>query len=373
MKLFTSALLFWALAIGLSACSERREKSTPSQTIYVLGDPRSVIKNTKLNAEFDFKKINSSDRIVQILDYAFVEKAPYKKSRSQKEIEKSNSTSENNKKLQKVLPLKVTDLTITRVTFESNSEIFSIFKKNDKYYYTSNNGLSGEILHTSFLSENKKFFSLLIYSDNNFNSVKSLVALYFQLNPNSDFIELHQENDYEYILGRGIKFKWKKSNSLDLASCGSPPTLSLATQKAVNEWAHVLKGRLNFESKELKSNYPPFSDLNSRCLYLADLYRAWPNPDEELLGATFSISNLNDRSIIDSDIIIFKNEFEKSGISFYDPRFIGHIYRTVLHEIGHFLGLGHEFSGHESIMSYERDLSPYIFDHDMKAAQALYE
>ena len=48
-----------------------------------------------------------------------------------------------------------------------------------------------------------------------------------------------------------------------------------------------------------------------------------------------------------------------------------YLYKTARHELGHLLGLAHQFDGTRSIMSYEKE-DVEIYDYDIEAIQELY-
>jgi predicted Zn-dependent protease len=89
------------------------------------------------------------------------------------------------------------------------------------------------------------------------------------------------------------------------------------------------------------------------------------------LGVTFTTLDLVNYSHIDSDILIFEKDLE--AVSRNRPELlIPELTRTLKHEMGHFLGLDHQFKDEiHSIMSY-RPSDDELFDYDKKAILELY-
>ena len=86
------------------------------------------------------------------------------------------------------------------------------------------------------------------------------------------------------------------------------------------------------------------------------------------MGTTYISGNLFQGKIIDADVMIWVKENEKFGTTLENT---SNLQATVAHEIGHFLGLDHQFDKNiTSIMSYAR--VTYVTSYDTEAIARLY-
>lgn len=115
---------------------------------------------------------------------------------------------------------------------------------------------------------------------------------------------------------------------------------------------------------------PPFSDLNFTGIYIVDEFApsAW--------GETLSVGSRSSQSIVDADVFLYlrnyRKTWDKMGLSYEDLKVSNSytFYETMTHEIGHLLGLSHNFAVSPSIMSYSDDRRFSIYD--KAAIRALY-
>jgi hypothetical protein len=184
---------------------------------------------------------------------------------------------------------------------------------------------------------------------------------------------------FSYLRGPGVKIGWKpeagKSLKVDFCSSSS----SAAAQDAIQHWQGALKNRLPIEFS-VKKKFAPFSDLNQHCIYIVRSLLGDQRPQLANYGAALPVINEAQGKIVDADIFIYVSEFEKLKRLFKDrgyPAHTGEAYAakmwnyTLTHELGHFLGLGHQFDGTQSIMSYKNEGST-LHAYDVQAIQELY-
>ncbi|MEK6554296.1 MAG: matrixin family metalloprotease, partial [Bdellovibrionota bacterium] len=227
----------------------------------------------------------------------------------------------------------------------------------------------GRILHFS-RHKNGNIFSLLAYGTD--KDGRTLNAIYFakKFNPQ---IPTRTAKPYFYLMGPGYKYNWKEKQ-LTIDVCGEHDEfVEDHTVHAINEWNSALGKKMKIEFGLPKKFYP-FSDFNQHCIYIVDNILSKADPRRANYGTTYTIENSEKSELIDSDIFIFKKEFEKNGYSFDAAELRQEMRFTFVHEIGHFLGLDHVFEdGVKSIMGYDFDLEPKLQPIDKEAIRALYE
>ncbi|MCB0356612.1 MAG: matrixin family metalloprotease, partial [Bdellovibrionales bacterium] len=244
------------------------------------------------------------------------------------------------------------------------------------------------ILHFS-ISRDKRYFSLLLYRTVNGN--KNLLAMYFGPSFSKEEIPLSDNSPYYYLQGRGIHFTWNQSEILDIQFChkkGSQHSSYKYAQQAVDNWSQVLQGRLQIHLSATKS-YPPFSDLQQKCIYIVPNYFYRPNKLVATYGVTYNLPDVAHASFFDSDVMILAKETQKirdylyhkipqpnkAQINYVNKKITEQQPYIYTHELGHVLGLNHPFTDKKdsqvnSIMNYGD--SSDITDYDIKAIQNLY-
>lgn len=174
---------------------------------------------------------------------------------------------------------------------------------------------------------------------------------------------------FKYLYGPGIKIPWDERTDLELNICGKQaPAVEKAYRSGISKWDQALAGRTKIAVKTLKT-YPPFSDLNNHCIYTVKNYQTNPNNKVSTLGTTYNTADFSKGVIIDSDVMIWVKENEKFGTSFENAKYLN---KAVAHEVGHWLGLHHQFDERfSSIMSYDDEID-YVTDYDEAAIAELY-
>jgi hypothetical protein len=227
------------------------------------------------------------------------------------------------------------------------------------------------VLHTSF---NDQAFSILIQSD--VPGDRFVIDMFFS---HSGPIPLTKDtsDNYYYLLGKGLKFQWPQDHAQTLVLCGDPGRgAAEAFERGANAWRPYLAGRLQFQTYA-QTSCPPFSDVNSRVTVFVDDWIEIVGPQAKAAFTT-SAFYYGKGEIADSDIFFLRGEWQEMIGGFANlkkndthPRIVQAYYETLAHEMGHFLGLHHQFDhGVPSIMGYD-DVS-YITNYDSAAIQALY-
>ena len=391
----------WSLGLVtllLAACQPTQETETRSKppentaVMFVKGDPGTLIRGARLNSKSPFTKSN----ITELNDYALVTLHQFVE-KEKAQILDTNITKEEIKKENES-----TDLTATK---KSNLDIFKVQVEpgdNGDWYLLLFSGAlqikmspdsNGRLqpvegiskdqstrlktLHWS-MTPDKNFISLLVET-NEADVGKSLTTFYFEKKSTPISI-LKTDKKYIYLGGPGNKLPWKNlaNNTLTIGFCGSAADMPIAVT-ALSGWTKVLKDRLTIKL-EKRNSYFPFSDLNQQCIHFVDTYIYESRGNVAAYGVTLTPRSLHKAQIIDSDIFMFREEFQKvvmhnmkAGASadqaneWTRKQFVP----ALSHEIGHMLGLDHKFDGTPSVMSYDiKDIEPQ--NYDIEALNELY-
>lgn len=345
---------------------------------FVHGDPKKIIEGASLNKS---SKMNMHN-FKQFNDYSlfnaaiFYEKSPLfsqEYNRSAESGQEPTTEDETTKKLDRYFFEQNGDNSFI-YSSETSSLAFK-FVKDQGYLKIDNVSLDGvdfqvEHLHFSMLPD-ESAFSVLVY----FNTREDgniLAAFIFTKHADALDVSREVQGDqaYNFLMGPGIKVRWDTKYRVNIKLCGNfPYHIEKATQRAVGLWQSPLRNKLAVDVTQV-SSFPPFSDLSSHCIYLVDSFltegEKYSNP-----GTTLFAANPATKTIVDADIFLWKQEFQKFeyGYSALNQSYIEHV---IGHELGHFLGLDHQFSGIKSIMSYSEDRLQ-LWEYDEKAIRHLYE
>ncbi len=230
------------------------------------------------------------------------------------------------------------------------------------------------VLHTSF---NEKAFSILIQSQ----LASDRFVLDLNFSPSGAIPEaIKTAERFKYLLGTGLKFAWDQTEERPILLCGNPSPGSVeAFERAVRAWQVPLQGRLDLTYyRELRC--PPFSDVNTQVVNFIDDWIEVVGPQAKAAFATPTF-NYPLGEISDADIFFLREEWaEGYALGGYNlkapgaesnPRIIQAYYETLTHEMGHLLGLHHQFDeGIPSIMGYN-DIDS-LTTYDVNAIQSLY-
>lgn len=235
------------------------------------------------------------------------------------------------------------------------------------------------VLHYSALPDHSAF-NLLVYLDS--EDSQFLLSYSFVKYQEKSFLEWTDEA-YSYFFGPGVKVRWPQDQVLTLVVCHvQPEGVHQMTEDAMDRWSEALKGRLSLKL-ERRDACPPFSDLNTLSLSYVD---GWIELRGKSLmaGLTLATADFRAGQFIDSDIFIFKSEYEEAfelseskldlddDTTYQDPQVYSHMGKTILHEIGHLIGLHHICDGTPSVMSCNDDMKRQLYPYDLEAVQSLY-
>jgi hypothetical protein len=363
-------------ALALTGCSSDNKKSkAPSETfVTVLGDPIKIIGNAQTNADFSTSDFKDGETLAIMSSIAFEEKKAFVPTDKQTILAQNKTAGQKQSASrpatdQFLFHVKV--LNRDHIEFRNSNNGFELKKVNGEAIVTTSSGIEARLLHLS-ISKDKKTMSFLIYLTDPSTGLRSLSALYFSRGSKSRLNRT--DKPYEYFAGTGVKIAWPKTKPAQLSLCNSDSeSQQVAAANSISQWQSALRGSLKIDYEGPTERYPPFSDLNFRCIYIVDTYISEPNPALANTGKTVIIPNIEKSEISDADVMIFKTEFKKRNRSENQHKHAIDLAWTMLHELGHFLGLGHQFNGTKSIMSYDNNKIATIESHDVEAIRELYK
>jgi len=388
-------------------CSSSSDDPPPNSVIEVNGDPNVFVKDTVMNlGEEEIPKDffdTSMKYFVFVRGFVEAELAP---------IEKESETVESRVKQQTPLESQddylnalkeMTEKQTAKVVLGSNEASFESigggldltlvkfvksesggFSFNKKYLEdVSKADKTGSNIRLLHISVKKDETAVSVLFSGNSGGKRFVVAYEIQKREDLSLNLTFLDKAYKYMLGPGLRTGWSQDHSVELSTCEfiSNPELSRSVSQGVAPWAAVLKNRLDLSEKIYKK-CPPFSDLNFHGFYFI---RDWIEVlgDYGVLGRASNSYDLRRGEIIDSDIFILLSEWDeglsKQGVDVFKPGVLSSnpkvkemMISTFIHEIGHFLGLHHQFDGTASVMSYEKGSRLHLTSYDKKAVQALY-
>lgn len=356
-------------------CAKEKKKSIEGsskvQTYFVKGDPMNLISGSagEPSTPFGRDQIRETNNYLLTSIIQFTEREVAIPPNSNRDLEKENAPRDNESPSKAGRP----EVSQTFNMIEKPNGVWS-FESQDpgQLKFLLNSDTNGKFrifalqlrektlpvtpIHFS-CSRNCEIMSFLARYDAE-DSGSALVAFYWTKNEATLPVPIGTKL-FNYIFGKGVKIPWNNKSPLPVKICGAQTRkIEKPIRQAIESWSQLLTDRLEIEL-ETADTYPPFSDLNFHCIQIVENYLMEQNPEISKHAITIGTSNLITNQMQDSDIIIFAKELEKYEDFFND---IPGLVRTVRHEFGHFLTLGHQFET-ESIMSYNpEDIDCSLYD-----------
>jgi hypothetical protein len=375
----TSLLVFLCMSLMIAGCGNKGTnvvlKNTSLRTIFVKGDPTNLLKGSTSNSTSFITPANLEDFSNYSLTgiTQFTEREEVIEQQDVGNIESGNEATEED------------------ATKKAGNMIFSFAQNGNDYIYSSPSDnlelafelTNGKLDLTSLQIKNGgiynlqgihysvkktgKAFSILAKLDDQDGAGKILLAFSFVKKTEQKEIP-KTASTYKYIYGAGVIVPWEQKEILEVDICGAPSVkIENLYRAGINMWTQALANRLKIVTKSLNI-YPPFSDLNTHCIYTVNNYLTLPDNRVMNPGTTYTVGDTFQGKLVDSDIMIWVKENEKSGQTLEER---SSLQKTIGHEFGHLLGLDHQFSDTlTSIMSY--DGIDWVTNYDEDAISQLY-
>lgn len=392
MKL--KVVLILCLGIFAISCS-KPQTSKSKKTIskyFVNGNPELLIAGATLDSNSFFKLDNVEElRKFHFSGAAiFVEKTQFTTDDdlSQDDLEAENMPTDADKTRDR----KGSDGFFYQATSESyklslhsldseTADVALLFNKNEANVLNINaisfsgQTLPVEVLHYS-LNKNESAFSLLFRAKSR-DDGRVIAAFYFSKNtPNATDIS-YVDSSYNYVAGPGVAVGWDQGVEHSLGYCGKDAsTFSSIVNDSLDVWIAQLGDERLKIRKQSHETFPPFTDLNTNCVYVVDKYMTIVDQDAVNGGITLPVINYLSGEFSSANVLMFQGEIDKITRLGGDQNFKNqHFKETLIYELGHFFGLDHKGLGADdsvdSIMSYSHD-GANLESYDIEAVQALY-
>ncbi|RYZ53095.1 MAG: hypothetical protein EOP07_18440 [Proteobacteria bacterium] len=349
-------LIIAAASQSFTACKKSKRNKPSDVQYFIHGDPLSLVNGTETAPSFitlanigEFSNYHFSGAA------SFIEREPVAAPQTWEEVEEENSTDAPDEETDEAFELtnySFVQESATRYVYapSGNARGYRLgFELRDGFLVlTDYDSYTVTAQHYSRSADGKAISFLVSYSH---PSVGKLVtAFYFA---SSEVLNPIQEASKDFaFLYDTIKIKWQGPIKLEACGAMTAPQAE-SVRLSVNEWFADpnATGAPVPVSYSTRATHAPFSDLNQHCIFI----------------------NLASKYLVDADVMLFVDHVKVAS-----QVASGKKSAVLMHELGHFYGLGHEFKTdaagkalHDSIMGYSQGTS-LITDWDYEAVRDLY-
>lgn len=345
--------------VSLAAC----QKAAPPEekvTYVEAGDPLSYLAGTQNNTQVALGESDLTEhRFARLYAYVISSRVRKVSTRDFIDSQKPGGNRVNGAGARRTNPILKIKKNEKKLSFDDNSGFF-LEAAGDASYKVKSQGPQSKILHISSLP-NGQFFSLLTQEETEDGT--SLVASYYarediwhvftKKNGAKGLTRVIEDGvEYFFLLEYGLK--WANSLlKLNVHSTASNINVT-QTRFAARLWNQGLADFSALQIDVSRKACPPFSDLETQCLYMIDSYVKTPSVAETVVVGGHHHDKALERRFIDGDIFIFKKDLERVRGALDESALVQ---ATFVHEIGHLLGLGHpenlENPEHRTVMGYK--------------------
>jgi predicted Zn-dependent protease len=381
------AVVISIFAFGLTACPQNTGKNKKSPGVKrVKGDPHVFIKNAAMNGNTPLPyNVANSATSWELAVAGFAEGSAevdtntLVQEQAPKEKQESKFLSSEIRGNQWVIS-GVYQKTTVKLIFHRAGEGWILQRyEADGKSVTLGAPKSDAVVHTSITPDQTAFSLLLQDKTMGERSVISLTLTHAK-----PAVKRMGDAVYEFLYGKGVKVGWRRDVPLKILICGSlPAILPQIVNQAAAAWSKALEGRMELKTATQVA-CPPFSDLNTRTFSFTTEWIEIAGEDA-VTAQALTLTGPGQENLLDTDIFYLLGEYQEElnakGIkeNVLSPEFLSKpglqasILRTSIHELGHSLGLHHQFNPSiDSIMSYSKNREPKLYDYDVKAIQHLY-
>jgi len=330
---------------------------------FVRGDPMELIKGATLN-KVSFLTVNNFD---EFNGYSVVHKDHYSQFspyiEGLNDIEDENKTNDKDESLlnkyasyQYFMERDQADNTFAYKNQQGGDQTLVFEIESDSLVLKNFGGFDVNTIHYSYNQQRSIFSFLFTFQENGHTSISAITFKKSQLNKSI----ARSEEDYRFTFNN-LKLRLQNKNII-LATCGKFDESEITIMKSSLAQWNLNDAGLILKLKET-NDFPPYSDVNTNCIVPVRKYLVRNNSFRFTGGFVTEMIDYQANTLLPSSIFIMFSEKSRSEVGSFDLETI------FKHEVGHFLGLGHEFRL-DSIMGYNDFNS--ISGHDYKALKSLY-
>ena len=374
--------LLLSLLVGCDQPSET--KSAPLRTFFLHGEPETLLSHVNQTRPDSPLPVASSfelDRYSLIGGIRFAKKSPLVSTNPGTGPEAGNEAADGNANEEQVLQNFRLQQRGDKLIFANDFLAFELEKRDGAYHFTKIPifiwGVQNiEMIHYSIKPDFSVFTLLFRILDNPDNP--EIAAFYFAKAPDrsleKDFQPVLADTRFNYLLGPGIGAPWRQE--LVFSICEPNPERASKLEEGITAWDNFDDSKDKIGGLPYRIERPvsiqPFSELSQNCLMFVDDYLFEAQDDFAILGLTLPVIDFGRFEYVKSHMFV-----SAKGITKIDPSG-RRIDQVVIHEVGHMLGLDHEFEKdpvtgeylYDSVMGYGN--IDFVTEHDQEAIENLY-